>query len=261
MKSSSSLPQNEALTPYDEIALEYYDAARHPTCSNFNYLSRLYLAGALREVDLEGRVVEVGAGKSAVAPVLRERGVPLGRLLLTDASAAMLKYSHSFAAEGVELKVAEAHRLPLADGAVSLLVASLGDPYNTRAFWREAGRVLRIGGCAIFTIPSFEWAARYREYDQASLQRAAFELRGGRIVHLPSHIYPLDVQVQAVEAGGLSMVDFRNLGLDALGAQPRSSKLEVFGEDSGSVLWGLRARKPAQPIPDSVRQAARKLLP
>src|SRR5258708_29536884 len=78
---------------YDVVAPEYYDKTQHPTCHNFNFLSRRYIATALSNLVLSSQVIEVGCGESSVAPILHEQHLSLKTLLLTDASSAMLEYS------------------------------------------------------------------------------------------------------------------------------------------------------------------------
>ena len=244
MKSLRKPPLPVSLNSYDEIAGEYYDANRHPTCSNFNFLSRAYLAAATHDVDMAG-VVEVGAGMSSMAPILQSRGISLRRLLITDASAAMLAYSRDWEHSGARLKVAPADDLPVLNDSAALLVAGLADPYNTQAFWCEATRIVAPGGLVIVTLPSFEWAIRYRRHHSPeTVETAEFELRNGARIRVPSLIYSLSSQIKLIHASGLSVVEFRTLSVQALGDQHRSPKLEVFERGFSSLVWGFIARKP-----------------
>ena len=81
------------MAAYDRLADEYYDGDQHPTCRNFRQASEVFL----RELDLRaivrGRVLELGAGDSLVAKLLREELIDPDQLVLTDASARMLSHS------------------------------------------------------------------------------------------------------------------------------------------------------------------------
>jgi ubiquinone/menaquinone biosynthesis C-methylase UbiE len=245
---------------YDVIAQEYYDAQLHPTCSNFNQLSRVYLNRHL-DVFLRRRpVLEIGAGHSAVAELLQAAGAPLRGVLITDSSSGMLSHSSKWAAQGAEFSVTNAEHMDATSESFDVLVSSLGDPYNTIQFWAEAARVLRRNGIAIFTTPSFQWAVRYRAvHGHGLLDKAEFRLQDGSQVLVPSKILPLRGQIEMIESAGLVVVDFQDLGADELdGSERRSPKTEVFGNEPSSLIWGFIARKDADPVSSTVRQAQRK---
>jgi ubiquinone/menaquinone biosynthesis C-methylase UbiE len=235
---------------YDVLAGEYYDSNAHPTCHNLNRLSRAYLARWIPEHFRCRDILEVGAGNSVVASILHERGLPLTGLELQDASESMLAHSRRWHTLGASTIISDARSISRTDATVSLLVASLGDPYNVSAYWAEAARVVRPGGRALFTMPSFQWAARFRALQEGdSLQVAKFVLRDGRIVDVPSYIYPLTEQVRMIEAAGFMLVQFDSLGVDALsGEDYRSPKVDVFGPDVSSLVWGFVAVRLHAPI-------------
>src|SRR4051812_29449717 len=132
----------EGHASYEDVADEYYDSTRHPTCANFNYLSRLYIARQLTDEWPRGLAVEVGAGDSSIAPIFQSRAATLNGLHITDASAAMLQHSRKWESLGATLRIQDATSLAYDEGSVSLVVASLGDPYNVLSFWRETERIL-----------------------------------------------------------------------------------------------------------------------
>ena len=228
---------------YDALASEYYDPVAHPTCYNFNRLSRIYLQRSVPEPLLNTNILEIGAGDSSAAAILHARGYLLDGLEITDASAVMLAYSERWVSSGCKLSIADAHSLPREDGSVALLVAGLGDAYNVPEVWREISRVIEPGGKVLFTIPSFQWAARFRldKFGGGNPFEAEFQLRDGRVVTVPSFILPLDEQIRMMEDAGLMIVNFESLGAEALPPIDRSSKLDVFSCDASSLVWGFKA--------------------
>ena len=241
---------------YDVVASEYYDPAAHPTCYNFNRLSRVYLERWIPEPWTDRSILEVGAGNSCVAAILHARGYQLNDLDITDASAPMLAHSERWKTCGAVLAISEARSINRADGTLGLLVASLGDPYNVPEFWLEVCRVIRPGGAVLFTIPSFEWAVRFRAAGVSTqkLHEAEFELRDGRVVSLPSFILPLEEQVKMMEKAGLMLVNFESLGADALPTDRRSPKIDVFASDASSLVWGFRAIRQRRPVAQAIRE-------
>lgn len=233
----------ENFASYDAIADEYYDPDAHPTCHNFNHLSRICLERWIPDRFLSRDILEVGAGDSAVAAILYEKGLPLAGLELHDASEKMLAYSRKWQQHGVSTVVSDACSILKEDSSVSLLVASLGDPYNTPVFWAEAARVVRPDGLVLFTLPSFQWASRFRTtLDVNSTHIAEFKLCNNKIVHVPSFIYPLAEQVRRIEEVGFMVVQFTSVGEEALSDKRYlSPKTNVFGANSSSLVWGFMA--------------------
>jgi SAM-dependent methyltransferase len=246
---------NAGETSYDALAREYYDPVAHPTCHNFNRLSRIYLERWVPEPWVDRNVLELGAGDSCAAAILHARGYLLNGLEITDASASMLAHSRRWEACGATLALSDATSLNREAASVALLVASLGDPYNLPEFWREAARVTKPGGVVLFTVPSFQWAARFRTLvSSKSVDEAEFKLRDGRSVSVPSFILPLDEQVRMIENAGLMVVHFESLGADALPPDGHSPKIDIFASDASSLVWGFRAIRQRQPITPEVRQ-------
>ncbi|MFM9977857.1 MAG: methyltransferase domain-containing protein [Sphingomonadaceae bacterium] len=231
------------LATYDAVAAEYYDRVAHPTCFNFNRLSRLFIDTRFPEPWDESAVVEVGAGDSAVAALLHARGYGLAGLTITDGSAAMAVYSDRWRTQGATISISRAENLGGVSGRFAMLVSSLGDPYNTRDFWREAHRVLKPGGRLLFTTPSFEWGRRFRH--ETAPHNAEFLVGGHEVISLPSFVLPLAAQVAMMEAAGLAVIHFESLGQERLHpAEPLSPKLAVFGDDRSSLVWGFELEKP-----------------
>lgn len=227
---------------YEMLADEYYDASAHPTCYNFNRLSRAYLERGIPEPWIDRDVLEVGAGNSCAAAILHARGYSLNGLEITDASSRMLAHSEGWRRFGASLTICDARSIKRSDASVGLLIASLADPYNDPAFWAEIQRVVRPGGTVLVTIPSFQWAARFRAThgDVEVISEAEFILRDGRLISVPSFILPLYEQVQVMEDAGLMIVQFESLGANSLPSDSHSAKVDVFASDLSSLVWGFK---------------------
>src|SRR5260370_429125 len=131
---------SERVDSYEDIAFEYYDHHRHPTCRDLRQLSMRFLVPHLRAaLPKSGSLVEVGPGLSILAPEAAAAGA-LSRVILIDNSRHMLAYSSRWISCGARSVVAQADATGLPSGTVSLIVSSLGDPYNSPGFWREVAR-------------------------------------------------------------------------------------------------------------------------
>jgi len=202
------------------------------------------IASWLPPVEPDSMFCEVGAGKSIVAELFSKRALPLNRLSITDQSAHMLEYSREFEAQGASLRVADADKLPLDDATVSCIISSLGDPYNCRAFWVEASRVLRPAGIAIFTVPSYEWARHFRGPEAApGFHEAEFELIDGRRVSLPSFIYSAAEQTALISGQGLKVLTSRDITIGDLEGEKLSPKLAPDRGPGGPVVTGYLIQK------------------
>jgi SAM-dependent methyltransferase len=245
--------------PYGALAEEYYDAKLHPTCFNFNRLSRAFIAKHLIAQCEGRRVLEVGCGESSVAPIWAAAAQPLELLTVSDRSEAMLFHSERWRAHGVEIRVGDAENLVHWAKAADCVVSGLGDPYNTPSFWRQVSELLPPLGVVIFTCPSFEWAARFRGEHPSKLCFAEFLTRSGARVSMPSFVPPLAYQVEMMEESGLVVTDFEAMGRDQLHGDPISPKLES-GQLEQSLVCGFLALKPMQPLPHGFRGRSRALL-
>lgn len=219
---SSALSSTQLkLDTYSSVASEYYDAEFHPTCRNFRDASRLFLREALLNLPREGWAVEVGAGASLTG----ELGPgTFEKLILLDNSEAMLSYSRRFQSFA-DLVIGNALALPFSDRSISLIVASLADPFNASRFWNEVHRTLKVGAHCIFTSPSHEWASSFRQKSTSEHEGAAlFQLRSGKHVYLPSLVQPEDSQFEMIRRAGLSLVATSSIAADAI-PQPHSPKI------------------------------------
>lgn len=240
--SSSPQPRSTAsnTAPYGAVAQEYYDPRLHPTCYNFNRLSRIFISKHLLPQGAHRRILEVGAGESSAAPLLEAAGHSLSALTLSDSSQEMLAHSARWHEKGAGLVVGDAEHLRSWAPPTECVVASLGDPYNTMCFWEQLGSLLPPGGAVIFTLPSYEWAGRFRRADQASQHTAEFVTRSGQVLSMPSYIPPLAGQVEIIENAGLIVVDFEAMGRAALGSDAISPKL-LGSTPEDSLVWGFVA--------------------
>lgn len=191
---------------YSALAAEYYDSRRHPTCSNFRWASDRLLRRLLPNC-AGSLLCEVGAGDSALAAILCERGQSLSNLLITDASAGMLEHSRRWYRGGAQLALARASSLPLADGSVDLVVASLADAYNNEQWWPEVGRVLSAAGRAIMTTPTHSWATAFRTATGQPMNVARFDLVSGTSVDVPSWVREPAAERALIHASGMRVVE------------------------------------------------------
>ena len=227
---------------YEQLAAEYYDAERHPTCANFREASAKFLAEFLL-ANPGARICEVGAGKSLVAE-LTEEHLSRYHLVLINSSPTMLRYSAKWATLGVELIVGQADRIPVESDSIDILVSSLGDPYNTARFWTEVQRVLRPGGTALFSTPAYEWASAFRPAGSPDLMTSAeFELVTGAHVFVPSYIYKKTEQQAIIEEAGLIVECVRDISLADLNAERVSPKLLIGQTRGSSIVTGYVVKK------------------
>jgi SAM-dependent methyltransferase len=181
----------------------------------------------------ETRVLEVGTGASIFAEWLLKEGRTVERFVATDLSQEMLEYSRSSIA-AADCVLCDARRLAFLSESFDIVVSSLGDPYNTPQFWKEAARVLRVGGHVLFTTPSFEWALKFRGETDA----AAFVVSDGSEILLPSYVKPDDIQGRIIEASGFMLVEIRAVEDTDLRETVRSPRLRP-----GRIVSGYLAEK------------------
>jgi SAM-dependent methyltransferase len=230
-----------AESTYDDIAAEYYDAARHPTCANFLELSAAFLTPRIQKfASVAAAFLEVGAGRSLVAPILA-RSRPHSRVVLLDQSPRMLEHSRQWGPDGARLLVGDARNTGLPAASFQLIVSSLGDPYNDSSFWVEMDRLLVPRGVCLFTAPAREWAERFRTESGRGV--AEFVLSNGAEVSVRSNIPSMSSQAQMIEEAGLYLQEMQALdATQLLGA--RSSKLLVDAQTSSlPVVRGFVIRK------------------
>ena len=228
---------------YEQLAAEYYDRKAHPTCFNFRTASASIL-GMWKGVLIEAKAAcEVGCGMSLYAELLRREGRDVGQLELVDSSPSMLAYSAVWLRHGAKLTVADAADLPFTDGSFDVVVSSLGDSYNTGAFWRESRRVLRHGGTLAFTTPSFEWATAFRSRGEGEVpDKALFVSRDGTRCYVPSIILGPAEQVDLMAAHGFSLREMTCVRRREI-ADEQSPKLGLAGGAGLEVVTGYLVRK------------------
>jgi SAM-dependent methyltransferase len=239
------------LVSYEDIASEYYDRTRHPTCANFREASARILRGWLQRHRVErGQVCEVGAGNSLLAELLVEMGEELQGLIISDPSPSMLEFSKKWINRGAQLSLNRAEMIPVLSNSLGLLVSSLGDPYNEPTFWDETKRALRPGGLVFFTTPAYEWAKAFRlQSGQGEITSAEFELKDGRKVLVPSLIYPIEQQVELIKNSGLEIGEVVQVPRSALESEHLSPKLFIDHGDDVNVVTGYLCTKPRNKNP------------
>lgn len=235
--------QAPTLGSYDQVAPEYYDPARHPTCANFRQASQLLLERLAPDIP-PANCCEVGAGDSLLAELIWRRHHELEGLLITDAVPAMLNYSRRWEQHGATLAIAKASHLPVPDASLLLLVASLADPYDDDSFWEEVARVLTPGGRCVLTTPSATWAHRFRAHGSPR-DSAEFELGDGTSVQLRSLVRRPKEERQMIERHNLRVAEEATASLDLL-EEPISAKLRVL-DPGDAVVNGFVALKRSPP--------------
>jgi hypothetical protein len=230
---------------YDDIATEYYDAERHPTCANFREASKIIIKKWIRQLGAgTGTILEVGAGKSVVAELVTEDNMPLHSLMLLDSSSRMLEYSKAFIECGARRIITSADDMHILPNGATTIVSSLGDAYNTEGFWAQVEKVLVPNGTVIFTTPSYDWAASFRDLTKPdSMTSAEFELTDGRHISIPSYVFLPEVQIALMRTFGLHVEEMENIPLSALGDAKISSKLSVLQRHDGTIVAGYLAHK------------------
>ena len=236
---------NKVITgTYEMLAREYYNPRRHPTCANFRQASILLLRKWKEYIlSQRGIVCEVGPGKSLVAKLLAQNNCSLSNLLLIDSSPSMLAYSEIWCNYGARLTLGNAESMDIPSGSVSIMISSLGDPYNTPVFWKEMSRILNEGSLGIFTIPSYEWSTAYRSQSGEDYASADFELVDGRHIRVPSWIYPVDEQIKLIESAGLIVEEVAQILISDLNTNQLSPKIRVLDRSELDIVTGYLARK------------------
>ncbi len=225
---------------YATLAVEYYDPQRHPTCANFRWASERLLERLVP--DPPGAwLCEAGAGDSALAAVLAGRDAPLRDVLITDDSAEMLEHSRRWEGRGARLAVAPATALPVGDGSVDLLVASLADPYDDEAWWREAARVLAPEGRVVLTTPAATWAGAFRASAKEPAASARFVLADGTVVDVPSLVRSPAEERALIATAGLRVVAEHAISRAEI-LLPVSPKLDALAPGD-PVVMGYVARR------------------
>lgn len=222
---------------YDELAEEYYDRRRHPTCANFrDACALLYQQWLPRCWHQTGWICETGAGRSLVAEIAVERQLRTEGLILLDSAPNMLAHSAEVISAACNAVLGDARQLPFADNSLSVLIATLGDPYNTPRFWQEVRRVLAEDGVVIFTTPSYIWSSTFRGTEKEAQHMAEFKVSDGRRIFVPSFIYPEADQAEMLGAHGLRIRETERVTVDQLHVEQVSPKLRCATH--GDIVTG-----------------------
>jgi ubiquinone/menaquinone biosynthesis C-methylase UbiE len=233
---------SQVTPPYEAIAEEYYDADRHPTCRNFSDLSHRFLLERIEKLAHSTKfALEIGAGKSIVAPTFVKLKTPLSRVTILDQSASILKHSNKWISAGAISKIADARRTELPGNYFDLIVSSLGDPYDCEDFWREVRRIIVDRGIFLFTTPSFEWSSKFRS--AVELNKAEFVLRDGEAVSVPSFTRPLIEHRNVIREYGFEIVEevLPSIGDISGPVSPKLSVLRKGAEQPVLYCFVLRA--------------------
>jgi hypothetical protein len=135
----------------------------------------------------------------------------------------MISYSRKFK-QNADLVVGDALASPFSSSTFSLIMASLGDPFNEPRFWNEVQRTLKPGAHCIFTTPSYDWASSFRLGSTDEREGAAlFQLSDGGRLYLPSFIESEVSQMEMIQGAGLRLLETKSLGSDVI-PEPHSSK-------------------------------------
>ena len=209
MKSinSPAYESSGAANSYEAVAAEYYDEQLHPTCADFRSASSIYLNRFFKCWNPEGRIADVGCGKSLVADFCQQN------LVLIDESAAMLGLNQL----AFEQRRLDIERNVISTGEFDWILAVLGDPYNSTAAWKNMARALKAGGRCVFIVPSWEWARIFRSKDKderAGLAR--FVTSEGKVVFLRSLILETGHQSKMISGAGLSLASVEHVKVGEL---------------------------------------------
>ena len=154
-------------------------------------------------------------------------------LILSDQSPEMLSKSNSNCSNC--RLISDAEHLSIRSQSVDVIAASLGDPYNTIAFWLECARILRPGGRVFFTTPSFTWAHSFREETGAPTMAAEFDLAGGGTLLVPSVVLQPNSQVELIRLAGLEVEQVLHIDASDIRHTKPSPKLRP-----GALVTGYR---------------------
>lgn len=222
---------------YEQLSAEYYDDRLHPTSANFREASRIVLEHWIPSLGLGDEwICEVGAGRSLLCEVLEGEQKSLDKVLLTDRSYSMLVSSCKWRDRGAHLAVCEAGALPLPSSSIGTWVSILGDSFDTESLWAETARIVRPGGVAIHTTPSYEWAAAFRRGKGFSV--AEFRTTDGNQVAVPSFVRPIEQERALIESAGLSVKEVNAVPMSALRSLALSPKLTSVLTESDTALVG-----------------------
>jgi SAM-dependent methyltransferase len=189
---------------YDLVSDEYGDETAHPTSHALGDASRQLILSQISAFSKPGPVIEIGPGFSSATP-----DHLMSHTVYIDNSKKMLQVALS--RRGSRGLFASAAAIPIGSGKIDLIVACLGDPYNTPRFWSEVSRILADSGQCVFSSPSSEWASAFRRFENSPPDRSRFTLRDGSSVDLPSFVLDVRQQANLLATHGLVITEFKVL--------------------------------------------------
>lgn len=222
------------VTPYDALASEYYDDA-HKTSRNFD-ATTIRAVATIRDSLPAGKVLEVGAGRGRANEFL---GIESERVVQLDNSSAMLRLEPR---EKSLLRVlSDAEQLPFPNEEFDLVIGFLCDPFLGLNFLSEARRVLKPGGMLVATTPSETWGKALRGDLGIDDMETRFVLRNGKIVKVPSALYPVAQLQTMLEAVGFrrESIQIRSFSLPN-GVQPVSDDIVAPASRLGQSPYEIR---------------------
>ena len=193
------------------------------------------------------RVVDLGTGTGAVALAAAGRVGPAGSVIAVDISPEMLALTRRRVAEAgsIDLREGRAEQIPVTDGSVDILLASLSLMYviDRAAAAREIRRVLRPGGRFVAAI----WAAA----EQCDI--VLFQETAGRFAPQPP--------VPGVGPGALADPTRFVAQLAGAGLEVRVES-EVLGFDfpDFDLAWEVLAGVTTAQLPTERRQEAKEAV-
>jgi ubiquinone/menaquinone biosynthesis C-methylase UbiE len=231
---------------YARVAAEYYDGDLHPTSSDFGFAS-YQLLKKNKEILFDAQsMCEVGAGKSTLLRVLLEENIRPTKLIISDLSSDMLQYSKDMRPTNAQFIICDATKIPVDESTFDLTVSLLGDPYNSRALWLELNRILKVGGVAFYTTPSWEWANEFRDHATDERRGAAlFQTKHAGSVYVPSQVLPETHQAQLIGEAGFDVLKICRFTVEELLAlRGRASpKISNYLTKSTPIVTAFVAKK------------------
>jgi hypothetical protein len=103
--------------------------------------------------------------------------------------------------------IANAYRLPIAEGSTGLATAWLFDPFNQAGFYREARRILTLGGELIGTLPTVTWGHLARPALGMRMDETKFEMATGELLVVDSWLSNVSELEVSLEMTGFGLTD------------------------------------------------------
>lgn len=218
---------------YEDVAAEYYDERRHPTCADFRQASRTYLKRIFEVERPNGPLADIGCGRSLIAEFTLEN------LVLVDESSAMLNLNVHW----LERRRADIAVESFGSAEFNWIFAVLADPYNEIGAWRNISRALKPQGECVFIVPSYCWASKFRTSSEDELfGKARFDLASGTSLFLPSNILSAEAQRALISASGLKVSGIDHVLVEDL-TEIKSAKVSNVLDRKDALLDVYRVRK------------------